>query len=120
MRITLEGSMQEIELLAQAVAAGCQALRGRMGGRPHQPLRDGAHEREADGDREPAEERFRVCVRSKTDADEEPRLIDMTARTLEEAVARAVNWMDEHADEGKQAFVVEHGEGCWREVWPNG
>ena len=41
MKITLEGTMEEIELLALAVATGCQALRGSGADAPHPHEREG-------------------------------------------------------------------------------
>lgn len=102
MKITLEGSLEEIELLARALRITI-AQRSRE-------LKGAAQAEEP--------EIFRVLDMSRP---EERRLIDKTAQSLEQAVSRAVNYEDEHAGEGVQVVVIQREEGeRWRQVWPAG
>ena len=107
MKITLEGGLEEIELLARALR---MAQRNGELGMGNGELKGAA---QAEGP-----EIFRVLDMSRP---AERRVIDISAQSLEQAVSRAVNYEDEHAGEGVRVIVIQREEDkTWRQVWPAG
>lgn len=109
MRITLEGTGQEIEFQALAVALGCKQIREAEEKPEKQPA---AKPRPGQAE-DPIEMRFRIVKGAGE--------VIAALPDYELAYSRAVDWMDEHVGEPDAPSIERReADGSWREVWPNG